>query len=106
MYTINIKGHANLKDPAMVKLEMIFFKSNYPRVTKVVMTPSNTPMWCRLCGECHSTISTVAIPFDKSDKELIQYRGLDISICEVQFHQLTTLKKGLEIATVLVFMKE
>ncbi len=36
MYTINIKGKPNPKDPAMVKLEMIFFKSNYPRVTKVV----------------------------------------------------------------------
>ena len=36
MYTVNIKGHANPKDPSMVKLEMIFFKSNYPRVTKVV----------------------------------------------------------------------
>ena len=36
MYTINIKGKPNPKDPTMVKLEMIFFKSNYPRVTKVV----------------------------------------------------------------------
>ena len=36
MYTINIKGKPNPKDPSMVKLEMIFFKSNYPRVTKVV----------------------------------------------------------------------
>ena len=36
MYTINIKGKPNLKDPSMVKLEMIFFKTNYPRVTKVV----------------------------------------------------------------------
>ena len=36
MYTINIKGKPNPKDPSMVKLEMIFFKSNYPRVIKVV----------------------------------------------------------------------
>ena len=36
MYTINIKGKPNPKDPSMVKLEMIFFKTNYPRVTKVV----------------------------------------------------------------------
>ena len=36
MYTINIKGKPNPKDPSMVKLEMIFFKSNYPRETQVV----------------------------------------------------------------------
>ena len=36
MCTINIKGKPNPKDPSMVKLEMTFFKSNYPRVTKVV----------------------------------------------------------------------
>ena len=36
MYTINIKGKPNPKEPSMVKLEMIFFKTNYPRVTKVV----------------------------------------------------------------------
>ena len=36
MYTINIKGKPNPKDPSMVKLEMILFKSNYPRVTKVI----------------------------------------------------------------------
>ena len=36
MYTINIKGKPYPKDPSMVKLEMIFFKTNYPRVTKVV----------------------------------------------------------------------
>ena len=39
MYTINIKGKPNPKDPSMVKLEMIFFKTNYPRVTKVVNVP-------------------------------------------------------------------
>ena len=31
MYTINIKVKPNPKDPSMVKLEMIFFKTNYPR---------------------------------------------------------------------------
>ena len=36
MYTINIKGKPNPKDPSMVKLEMIFFRSNYPRIIKVV----------------------------------------------------------------------
>ena len=36
MYTINIKGKPNPKDPSMVKLEMTFFKTNYQRVTKVV----------------------------------------------------------------------
>lgn len=29
MFTINIKGKANPKDPKMVKLEMIIFKTGY-----------------------------------------------------------------------------
>ena len=36
MYTINIKGKSNPKDCKMVKLEMIFFKSGYARVPKVL----------------------------------------------------------------------
>ena len=36
MYTINIKGKPNPKDPSMVKLEMISFRSNYTRIIKVV----------------------------------------------------------------------
>lgn len=36
MYTINIKGKSNPKDHNMVKLEMIFFKSGYARVPKVL----------------------------------------------------------------------
>ncbi|MFI3259471.1 MAG: hypothetical protein R3Y16_05185 [Rikenellaceae bacterium] len=36
MFTINIKGKANPKDSQMVKLEMIFFKTGYARVTKVL----------------------------------------------------------------------
>ena len=45
MYTINIKGKPNPKDPSMVKLEMIFFKTNYPRVTKVVNVTSLLADW-------------------------------------------------------------
>ncbi|MEZ7884209.1 MAG: hypothetical protein QMB39_03040 [Bacteroidales bacterium] len=36
MFTINIKGKANPKDPKMFKLEMIIFKTGYARVTKVL----------------------------------------------------------------------
>lgn len=35
-YTINIRGDRNKKDPKMVKLKMIFFKSGYNRVPKVL----------------------------------------------------------------------
>ena len=45
MYTINIKGKPNPKDPSMVKLEMILFKTNYPRVTKVVNVTSLLADW-------------------------------------------------------------
>lgn len=36
MYTINIRGRQNPKDQKMVKLEMIFFKTGYARVPKVL----------------------------------------------------------------------
>lgn len=36
MVTINIKGKINSKKPTMVKLEMVFFKTGYPRVTKLL----------------------------------------------------------------------
>ena len=35
-YTINIRGEQDKKDPKMVKLKMIFFKSGYNRVPKVL----------------------------------------------------------------------
>ena len=50
MYTINFKGHANPKDPSMFKLEMIFFKSNYPRVTKVVNVTGLMSDWSHFIG--------------------------------------------------------
>lgn len=36
MFSINIKGKANPKDPQLVKLELVFFKTGYARVTKVI----------------------------------------------------------------------
>jgi len=36
MYTLNIRGRQNPKDQKMVKLEMIFFKTGYARVPKVL----------------------------------------------------------------------
>ena len=36
MFTINIKGRQNPKDLQSVKLEMVFFQTNYARVSKVL----------------------------------------------------------------------
>ncbi len=36
MYTINIRGKQNPKDQKMVKLEMIFFKTGYTRIPRVL----------------------------------------------------------------------
>ena len=55
MYTINIRGKQNPKDTKMVKLEIIFFKTGYARVPKVINITgllgcqvSEFP--CRECG--------------------------------------------------------
>lgn len=36
MFSINVKGKATPKDPQLVKLELVFFKTGYARVTKVI----------------------------------------------------------------------
>ncbi len=45
MFTINIKGKANPKDPQLVKLELVFFKTGYARVSKVVNITGPTKEW-------------------------------------------------------------
>lgn len=45
MFTINIKGKVNPKDPKMVKLEMIIFKTGYARVTKVLNVSGSVKDW-------------------------------------------------------------
>lgn len=58
MYTINIRGKQNPKDQKMVKLEMIFFKTGYTRVPKVLiyyrfirgLRRQITEFPCRPCG--------------------------------------------------------
>ena len=36
MFTIKVKGKPNPKNSNLVKLELVFFQTNYPRVTKVL----------------------------------------------------------------------
>ena len=36
MFTINIKGKENPKSLEQVKLELVFFKTGYPRVSKII----------------------------------------------------------------------
>ena len=36
MFTINVRGKENPKSLGQVKLELVFFKTGYPRVTKVI----------------------------------------------------------------------
>lgn len=45
MFTINIKGNINPKDPQLVKLELIFFKTGYARVSKVINITGSFSDW-------------------------------------------------------------
>ncbi|MFI3262937.1 MAG: phage integrase SAM-like domain-containing protein [Rikenellaceae bacterium] len=45
MFSINIKGKENPKTPGQIKLELIFFKSGYPRVTKIIATTGPLKDW-------------------------------------------------------------
>ncbi len=45
MYTINIKGKPNPKGLSMVKMEIIFVKTNDPQITKVVNITSHMTDW-------------------------------------------------------------
>ena len=45
MFTINIKGKQNPKSPEQVKLELVFFKIGYPRVTKSILIAGPLKDW-------------------------------------------------------------
>lgn len=45
MYTINVKGAANPKQLSMVKLELVFFKTGYNRVPKVIDVTGEIKYW-------------------------------------------------------------
>ncbi len=45
MFTINIKGRENPKSLGQVKLEMVLFKTGYPRVTKVINITGSLKDW-------------------------------------------------------------
>ena len=45
MYTINIRGKQNPKDQKMVKLEMIFFKTGYTRIPRVLNITGSLEDW-------------------------------------------------------------
>ncbi|MFI3299618.1 MAG: hypothetical protein R3Y49_07435, partial [Rikenellaceae bacterium] len=45
MFSINIKGKENPKTLGQVKLEMVFFKTGYPRVSKVIAITGPLKEW-------------------------------------------------------------
>lgn len=45
MFSCNIKGKENPKDPQLIKLEMIFFKTGYARVPKVLSITGPSKDW-------------------------------------------------------------
>ncbi|MFR9503122.1 MAG: hypothetical protein SNH73_01565, partial [Rikenellaceae bacterium] len=45
MFSINIKGKENPKTPEQVKLEMVLFKTGYPRVSKVITIVGPLKEW-------------------------------------------------------------
>ncbi len=45
MFTINIKGKANPKKADMAKLEMVLFKTGYPRVSKILTISGPIKEW-------------------------------------------------------------
>ena len=59
MFTINIKGKANPKDPKMVKLEMVIFKTGYARVTKVLNVSGSVNGWDNSSQSFKSNSSTL-----------------------------------------------
>ncbi|MFI3293933.1 MAG: hypothetical protein SNG27_06540 [Rikenellaceae bacterium] len=51
MFSINVRGKENPKSLEQVKLELVFFKTGYPRVTKIInirFDDSNTSVIIRL----------------------------------------------------------
>ena len=94
---INIKGKPNPKNRSMVKLEMIFFNSNYPRVTKVVNVTGLMSDW-EIEGHSWSPIQ-LSHAFDEVEqiqsevriKSVIQM----IDTLEARFRERLIVKNGL-----------
>lgn len=53
MFTVNIKGKQNPKNENLVKLELIFFKTGYARVTKA----ANPTFQVQRDGKCSDRFS-------------------------------------------------
>lgn len=45
MFTINVKGYRNPRDLEMVKLKLIFFKTGYARVPKIIPISGRYDDW-------------------------------------------------------------
>ncbi|MFC4677180.1 hypothetical protein ACFO6W_26225, partial [Dysgonomonas termitidis] len=45
MYSVNFKGKANTKNPELVRIEMILFKTGYARIPKVLSITGKRKSW-------------------------------------------------------------
>ncbi|ADV43630.1 phage integrase SAM-like domain-containing protein [Bacteroides helcogenes] len=112
MFTINIKGKVNPKDPKMVKLEMIIFKTGYARVSKVLQISGAIKDWENQSqsfkGNSSALISKNKILFDLKNQYLKvaedwDYEGrvwspVELSHC---FDEVQTRKKEVKSLSIL-----
>ena len=89
MYTINIRGKQNPKDTKMVKLEMIFFKTGYARVPKVINITGLLKDWdvksqSFRVGSAEATTKNKLL-FDLRTKYLLDALYFDLGFCRLDF---------------------
>ncbi len=78
MFTINIKGKDNPKDPRLVKLEMVFFRTDYARVTKVINITGSAKEWDNQTQQFKSKSAEAT----EKNKRLLELKSSYLKIAE------------------------
>ncbi|MFR9504106.1 MAG: phage integrase SAM-like domain-containing protein [Rikenellaceae bacterium] len=78
MFSINIKGKENPKTPELVKLEMVLFKTGYPRVSKVIAIVGPLKEW----DAKKQQFSGRGVEFTERNKRLLEIKSSYLKVAE------------------------
>ena len=78
MFTINIKGKENPKTPQLVKLEAVFFKTGYARVTKALNITGPIKDWDNQTQQ----FKTKGVEASERNKNLIDFKTKYLKVAE------------------------
>ena len=78
MFSINIKGKENPKSLGQVKLELVFFKTGYPRVTKIINISGPLKEW----DAKKQQFSGRGVEITERNKRLLEFKAKYLKVAE------------------------